>query len=366
MAGLLALAACGEAPRDAASPEPRVEQGRVVFPAASPQAAVISVAAALPATPQVLRIPGRLAWDEDVTARVFAPFAGRVVRIEARVGERVAAGQVLAALASPDFGEAQAAARKADADLALAQQTLTRVRDLADNGVAPRKDLLEAEAQVKRTQADRAQATERVRLYAGGSAVDASLALRSPIAGVVVERNVNPGQELRPDAGTDRPLFTVTDPTRLWIVLEATERDLAYLARGQAVTFRTTPYGDERFTARLDVVGDAIDRDTRTVRARGALANPDRRLKGEMFVTAEVEAPAPPGVEVPAKAVFLIGSTQYVFVEESPGRYARVAVKAGEERGSAIVISQGVGAGEKVVVEGSLFLQHIYQRQGGK
>jgi multidrug efflux pump subunit AcrA (membrane-fusion protein) len=71
-------------------------------------------------------------------------------------------------------------------------------------------------------------------------------------------------------------------------------------------------------------------------------------------------------VQLPAKAVFLIGTKQYVFVEESPGRYARVPVKAGEERGGVIVVGEGVSAGQKVVVDGSLFLQHIYQRQGGK
>jgi cobalt-zinc-cadmium efflux system membrane fusion protein len=158
----------------------------------------------------------------------------------------------------------------------------------------------------------------------------------------------------------------VTDPTRLWLVLDATERDLGYLRAGQSIRFHATPYANETFTARLDVVGDAIDRETRTVRARGSLANPDRRLKGEMFVTAEIETPAQPGVQLPAKAVFLIGTTQYVFVEESPGRYARVPVKAGEERGGVIVIGEGVRAGQKVVVDGSLFLQHIYQRQGGK
>lgn len=360
------LAACGDAPREAPIPAPRVEDGRVVFPASSPQVAVISTAEAAASTAQTVKLPGRLVWDEDVTARVFAPFAGRVAKIEATVGDRVGAGQVLARVASPDFGEAQAAARKAETDVALAQQTLTRVRELVDNGVAPRKDLQEAEAQLERVRADRAQAAERVRIYAGGTAIDSSLALRSPMAGVVVERNVNPGQELRAEASIDRPLFTVTDPTRLWLALDATERDLAYLKAGRKLTFRAAPYGEEVFAARLDVVGDAIDRETRTVRARGSLANADRRLKGEMFVTAEIEVPPQPGVQVPAKAVFLIGTTQYVFVEEAPGRYARVVVEAAGERNGTVAIAKGIRPGQRVVVEGSLFLQHIHQKQAGK
>ncbi len=360
------LAACGEQPHEAPVPAPRVEEGRVVFPAASPQVAVISTAEAAASVAQTVKMPARLVWNEDATVRIFAPFAGRVAKIEATVGDRVAAGQILARVASPDFGEAQAAARKADADLALAQQTLKRVSELVDNGVAPRKDLNEAEAQLERARADRSQAAERVRIYAGGNAVDSSLGLRSPIAGIVVERNVNPGQELRADASSDRPLFVVTDPSRLWIAVDATERDLGYLKAGRKLAFRAAPYGDEMFAAKLDIVGDAIDRETRTVRARGSLANPDRRLKGEMFVTAEIEVPAQPGVMVPSKAVFQIGTSQYVFVEEAPGRYARLQVEATGERDGMVAIAKGVNAGQRVVVEGSLFLQHIYQKQGGK
>jgi cobalt-zinc-cadmium efflux system membrane fusion protein len=364
---LIAITAgCGEPAREAAAPAPRVESGRVVFPASSPQVAVLSIAEAKPSTAQTLQIPARLVWDEDVTARIYAPFAGRIARIEAKPGDRVAAGQVLARVASPDFGEAQAAATKAAADVALAEQTLARVQELVENGVAPRKDLLEAQAQLKRAAAHRSQAAQRVAIYSGGSSVDASLGLRSPLAGAVVERNVNPGQELRPEAGADRPLFVVTDPTRLWITLDASERDLAYLRPGLPIAFRAAPFGDERFAAKLDVVGDALDRETRTVRARGSLANPDRRLKGEMFVTAEIETPAQQGVSVPAKAVFLIGTTQYVFVEEAPGRYARVAVQAGPERGGVVTLASGVAPGQRIVIEGSLFLQHIYQRAGGQ
>ena len=362
-----ALAAgCSEAPQELRAPAPRVENGRVIFAASSPQIAVLSVVEAQRSHPRTLRVPAHLVWDEDVTARIYPPFAGRVVRIDAKPGDRVASGQVLARLASPDFGEAQANARKAATDLALAEKTLARVSDLVQHGVAPRKELLEAEAQVERARADYASAAERVRLYAGGTTVNASFALRSPIAGTVVERNVNPGQELRPDMASagGAALFVVTDPTRLWIMLDATERDLAFLKPGERVRFRAGPYGDEHFSARLDVVSDAIDPETRTVRARGSLVNQDRRLKGQMFVTAELEAPAAEGVSVPGKAVFLIGSRQYAFVEESPGRYARIEVEAGSEEGGTVTVTRGIVPGQRVVVDGSLFLQHIMQTQG--
>lgn len=122
-----------------------------------------------------------------------------MTRIAAQPGDRVKAGQALAYLASPDFGQAQADAGKAQADIALAEKNLARIRELHDNGVAPRKDLSQAEAEHARARSELARAQGRVRLYGGGTGIDQTLALKSPIAGTVVERNLNPGQELRSD-----------------------------------------------------------------------------------------------------------------------------------------------------------------------
>jgi multidrug efflux pump subunit AcrA (membrane-fusion protein) len=115
---------------------------------------------AVPVEPRrevTLRFNGRLVWNEDRTARVFAPFAGRVESIAGRPGERVARGQVLAVLAAPDFGVAQAEARKAENDYSLAQKNLERIRELAQAGVAPAKDLQAAEAEVVRAASERAR-----------------------------------------------------------------------------------------------------------------------------------------------------------------------------------------------------------------
>src|SRR6185369_2264294 len=93
-------------------------------------------------------------WNEDKTVRVYTPFAGRVGRILAQPGERVRAGQPLAEIASPDFGQAQAETRRAQGDFALAQQNLARVKDLHQNGVAPAKDLHTAEAEFARAESE--------------------------------------------------------------------------------------------------------------------------------------------------------------------------------------------------------------------
>lgn len=365
---LVGLGACSQAEQSAPATGPRVESGRIVFPPGSPQLGGLTIVPAEAAAPATVRLPGRLVWDEERTARVYPPFTGRVLRIDAKPGDVLKAGQALAHLSSPEFGDAQAQANKAEADLALAKKNLARVKLLVDNGVAPQKDLAAAEAEFADRRAEHAQAMARIKLYGGSATVDASLVLTAPVAGTVVERNINPGQEVRPDMSTGNApaLFVITDPSRLWSLLDANERDLPLLSVGSTLAFQTTAYPGETFAAKIIAVSDFVDPQTRTIKVRCVVDNRDRRLKGEMFVTGQLQGPPRNGVTVPAKAVFLVGTRHYVFVEESAGTFARVEVDGLDEKGGPVLVSSGLRKDQRVVVEGSLFLQQIYQQKGGE
>lgn len=360
--GAMLLASCGEEKKKVTAPGQRLEDGRVVFADGSPQIASIHAEPVLPTGNTSVRLPGRLVWNENLTVRVYPPFGGRVLNILVSVGDAVQGGQPLATLASPDFGQAQADAQRAFADLALAEKNLARVRDLVESGVAPRKDLTAIQAEHQRARTEHVRASARLKLYGGGASLDQSLVLRSPIPGTVVERNVNPGQEIRPEvAMAGQPaLFVITDPAQLWVALDSTERDLPLLRAGEDVRLRVVAYPDDVFSARIDFVSDFVDRETRTVKVRGSTSNPSRKLKADMYVTGEVEAPTIPGVLVPAKAIFLAGDTHYAFIEEKPGRYRRVAVRTSGETNGSIGVVEGVGKDDRVVVDGTLFLQRIH------
>lgn len=360
------LAGCGDHNGKAEAPRPTLEGGRVVFPRGSAQIAAFVTEEVKAGGPHELRLTGRLAWDEERTVRLFPAFAGRVVRILVKPGDAVREGQALAVLASPDFGQAQADARRAQADFALADKNLARLRELHANGVAARKDLQSTEAEYARAESELQRALAKIRLQGGGEGVDQSFSLRSPIAGMVVERNINPGQELRQDLqlANSPAMFVVTDPMRLWVLLDATERDLADLRAGEGVVLRSGAYPESTFKARIDAISDFVDPATRTVKVRGSLANPDRRLKGEMFVTAELLSESHAVAQVPSKAVQLVGDLHYAFVEEAPGRFARVKVKVDSEHGGMIGIASGLAPGQRVVIDGGLFLERIHRQLG--
>jgi cobalt-zinc-cadmium efflux system membrane fusion protein len=346
----------------------RLEGNKVVFPPGAAQLETIKSEAAEAGKPATLRISGRLVWDEGKTVRVFPPFSGRVVRILANPGDTVKPGQALAVLASPEFGQAQAEARRGATDFALAEKNLARLRELHANGVAPRKDLQAAEADHARAQSELQRAQKKISLYGGNeAAVDQSFSLKSPIAGTVVERNINPGQELRSDLvlANAPAMFVITDPGRLWVQLDASESDLPHLKRGQTLRLHSSSYPEQSFAAKVDVVSDFIDPLTRVIRVRGSVDNRERTLKGEMFVTAEIDIGTKPGVQVSAKAVFLSGDKYFAFVEDAPGAYTRVEVKTGGTANGSIGVIAGLAPGQKVVVEGSLLLQRLSRELAG-
>src|SRR5438552_3577831 len=131
--------------REALAPV-RIEENRLVLPENSSQLAAISIEPVQKQEKATLHLNGRLVWDDNVTVRIFTPFAGRVTRLLVEPGRAVKQGDPLALIASPDYGQAQADARKAATDFVLAERNLSRVRELFEHGAAPQKELQSAEA----------------------------------------------------------------------------------------------------------------------------------------------------------------------------------------------------------------------------
>jgi len=353
---LTALTACQDKREPvAATPQPIIDNNRLRYPAEHPQLKLLVSVPAQAAQSLVVELPARIVWNEEKTQRIYPAFAGRVGSILADVGQNVAAGQVLAQLASPEFGAAQADTTRAQADARLAQQVLQRQRELFEAGVIARKDLEQAEAEAARTQAETARAQARTSLYGSASAVNQQLGLRTEIAGTVVERNINPGQELRPD-NTASPLFIVSDPTRLWVQIDAQEADLRSLRPGSQVELLVPSLEPQRLQATVQVVTDQIDPSTRTIKIRASVANPGRLLKNEMLARARYERKVTGTLEVPATAVFLRGRQHFVFVQSATGVFEARDVAVFHEGAQRVLLSAGLQAGEQVVSENGLLL----------
>jgi cobalt-zinc-cadmium efflux system membrane fusion protein len=343
---------------------PTVSGDRVVFPDPTHLPGAITVTPAPLWDHRILTLSGRLVWNEDVTVRISTPFNGRVIEIRVHAGTPVKAGETLAILASPDFGVAQADLRKDESDLELAKQNLYRSKELFEHGAAARKQMEEAQAAYGRAEAEFEASRKRLQLYGQDTdSIDQRYVVRSPLPGVVVERAINPGQELRADPGA-APLFVVSDPTTLWVELAAHEEDADQLHPGMAMTLVPRQAPEHKIEGVIDQISDFVDPATRTVKVRGKVANPDRKFKAEMFVTAEVPLPGRQEALVAAKAVFLVGDRNYLFVADGPGTFHRQEVRIGAEEAGQIPVLTGIAPGTEIVTEGVLFLQGILT--GGK
>ena len=336
------------------------------MPTNSPQLTSLTIEPVRSQALATVSLAGRLIWDENATVRVFTPFAGIVRKLFVDLNQPVSKGTPLAEIQSGDFVQAQSDARKAESDHRRTERNLARLRDLFDHGAAPRKDLESAEADYASAQAELDRAQMRLAIYGAGTrGSEPGFLLRSPLDGILVERNITPGQEVRPDQMLANmpqytaPLFVVTDPSRRWIQIDATELDLPFLRPGCDFTFTSRAFPDQSFTGRVDTVSEFIDPSTRTIKVKGSVDNSRRLLKAEMFVSVNLPGQGESRASVPAKAVFLKGEKHYVFVEEHPGEFVRQEVRTGAEQDGSVLIVAGVQPGQRVVTDGCVLLQQI-------
>ena len=351
------LAGCKPEPASDSAAVPKVEGDRITLPAGEKIEGLRIEPVEGPGAGRV-QLPARLVWNEDHTARVYSPLQGHVVSLKAQVGDKVRADQPLAVLSAPDLGQAQAEWQRAVADLEQAKRHLERQRELYQNEVIAQKDFQLAEAEYRRAQAERSRTEARLKLYeASGRSVDQSFVLRTPIAGAVVERNITPGLEVRPDQSTG-PLFVVSDSTSLWVQIDAREEHLRYIKPGTEFKVRYPAAGAEA-TGRITFVSDQVDPNSRTIKLRGLVANPDHLLKADAYVTAEFTVPAGDEPRVRGTAIFLMGDRTYVFVATGEREFVRKEVKVSAEHEGWMRVSEGLAAGERVVTEGNLHLQRL-------
>jgi len=348
-------------PRDpaaAATSESQTTKPRELrYPEGAPQLSFLKTET-VAAYPEPLLDPlnARIAYDENHTVRVSTPIAGRVLRIDAQPGDRVAAGQPLLEVDAPDYAQALADVNKAAAEANQKGAAYRRVKELVDAEVAARKELETADADLKQAEAERSRAQARLNnLTQGQARAGSHLTIRSRIAGVVAERKVNPGAEVRPDMPD--ALFVITDPAHLWVIIDLPERLLGSVRKGQKVTVEVDAYLRRSFPATVASIGEVVDPATRRIQVRCILDNPERLLKPEMYARvtplADSQARLP---RVPNSALITEGLYTYVFVETAPGVFRKRRVAPGLQGRNESYVKDGLKEGDRVVTSGALLL----------
>lgn len=312
-----------------------------------------------------LTTTGAIADNGDRLARVTPRAAGRVVRVIKTVGDRVRAGDALAMLESTELGRAQAEYLEAQARHELARTTAERQRKLYKGALTATKDIQAAENQLRLSQIDLEKTrnnllvlgfTEgRIATLTVRRRIEPSIPLLAPLAGVVVERNVTPGETIEP--GAAQPAFVLTDTSVLWANATLYERDLAQVRRGQVATVSTAAFPGRSFQGRVELVSTRMDKSTRTATARIVINNADGLLKPDMPATVRVRVGKQRAIAVPESAVLHDKDQTFVFVQKEPEAFEKRLVSVAEGTGNFQPVLSGLSLEDKVVVEGGFTLK---------
>lgn len=309
---------------------------------------------------------GRITFDEARVGHVFSPVTGRVVRIQAQVGQHVKKGAPLAMIESPDLGDALSDLNKAQADLVAAEHDFHRQKALREDHAVSVAAVERSEDNWHRARAEADRARQKTNLFHSGraDAVTQTYTLTSPIDGEVLARNINPGIEIQGQygAGSAQELFTVGDLDTLWAVGDVYESDLARVRVGAKAAITVLAHDDRVFAGTVDWVSGAFDSATRTAKVRCVLDNRDRALTPEMYATMKVWVDPRRALAIPRDALVQLGEYRVVFVEQAQAdarvRFARVPVEVDVSApGAWLPVARGIEAGQRVVVHGAALLQ---------
>jgi RND family efflux transporter MFP subunit len=331
----------------------------------------VTLVAAQPAT-ESLRVPGVVEPNAYRQVTVTPLVAGRVVRVEAQLGDRVRKGQSIAQVFSPELAEARTKYVAARAMLDAHDRELQRSQKLVEIGAASRQELDRIHAEHAAQTAEVESARARLRLLGADADEEASASngqenattnVPAPIDGVVTERAVNVGVNVDPTT----KLFAIVDLSNVWMVADVYERDLHLVREGARAIITPNAYPDERLEGRVSFIDPQLDAGTRTAKIRVEVGNPRGRLRLGMYADVAFEsASVMPIVAVPRNAVQSIGERQVVYLSSpsAPDKFSEREVRLGRVLGDQVEVVGGLSVGDPVVSSGSFYVRAEAERLG--
>jgi cobalt-zinc-cadmium efflux system membrane fusion protein len=306
---------------------------------------------------------GKIGINADRATPVVSPYSGRVTRVIGGLGDTVKAGAALATLDASEFVQAQNDLRVAGAQAKIARLNETRKHALYDAKGGSLQDWQQAQSDLAAAETALNAARNRLQILGKSSAeigaleaarsITPAATLTAPINGVIVDRQIGLGQFLQ--AGGN-PVFTIADPSDVWLVANVRENDAALVKVGQQVEVRVLAYPNRIFNARVTHVAALVDPVTHRLPVRAEIDNRDGALKPEMFASFRiVTSDASESPAVPEAAVVHEADTAHVWVVSGDLLSYR-AVKTGRSNGALIEVVDGLKVGERIVTKGALFI----------
>lgn len=312
-----------------------------------------------------IKIPAKVIVNQDNEAQVGSLVQGRVHKVFVKAGDYVKAGQQLMQVEGLEIGVIKAGYLSAKANFEFQKANYNRQKTLIGQNIGSQKSLLEAKAEFEKSLAE--YEAEDKKIHSVGLTdedinigehdaqhTSGTLSVKSPISGIVVERNVVIGQLV--DGTTTA--FRIVNINSVWIDGQIYEKDISKLNTKTNVVFTSTSYDEEKFTGRIDYIGQIIDEKSRTISVRAAFNNPNGKLKpqsyGEMHLQTGSNSMA---ILIPAESIINNENENYVFVQNQDSSFEKRVVIVGATQNELVEIKKGLKEKEKVVVKGAFSLK---------
>ncbi|HWY60592.1 MAG TPA: efflux RND transporter periplasmic adaptor subunit [Rhizomicrobium sp.] len=312
---------------------------------------------------------GVVDFDNDQATAMMAPFSGTVSKLYVQPGAQVRKGDALAAVVSPDYASAVSTYRKTLVTAQNARRLADLDKDLLAHQGVSAKEAQQAETDAASAESDRDAGLQALQSLgvdptlirdteAGKATAAIEGTIRSPIAGTVVEKLIQPGQLLQ---ASTTPVFTVADLSKVWVMAHIFDTDLGAVHVGD--TAEVTGAG-RNLSGTVDNIAAEVDPNTRSIAVRIVVNNPGDFLKRQMYVQVRIlERQQTPGILIPVSAIMRDDQNlPYVYVEQADKSFARAHVTLGYRSGDQYAISSGLNPGQQVVTDGALFLQFMQQQ----
>jgi cobalt-zinc-cadmium efflux system membrane fusion protein len=333
---------------------------------------------------------GAIAADDTRGTPVFMPYGGQVTQVYVDAGAQVQRGQPLLKIRTPDFVDARntlfaaaATQRTAAGALRIAEENNHRQEEIYKTAGGAFKDyrqsqsdLIAAQSALRSAESALGAARDKLAIFGKSpgeinrlehvhevSGIHVETTLHAPVGGLIASRAVSPG--LVVSAGGSTPVFTITDPTHVWLIAQLTEDDAALVHIGDAVDVTTTAYPGRTFHAKIDNIAAALDPSTHRLPVRASIKNPDRALKPQMFASFIIKhnVTDPNALSIPSSAVIHEGDAARIWVALPNGLLQARTIKVGDSVAGMVKVLSGLKPGEKIVTGGAIFVNEAGTQQ---
>ncbi len=304
-----------------------------------------------------LELAARVEPDPTRVVHIFSQVTGRLVELYVRPGQDVKKDETIGLIQSSEISEARADYDKAKIEVARSDHQLDRAKLLLQHEVMAQRDYDDLEAANQAAHAELTRTIQRIHMLGfSPEGTSDTVALRAPISGAVLDIGTARG-EMQRSLDNATAIATIANLDSVWILGDVFERDLGTVRSAQSVDVALPAYPGEVLHGKISNISDAMDPNSRTLKVRVVMPNPQHRLKPEMFATLSIARTTAQQFIVPTAAVVHEGTSSYVFMPAGEGKYEQHQVTTGPIHDKTVVVTAGLKDGDQIVTAGAALLR---------